>query len=85
MKENMAKREGMLLGKLNRERHRAPVGIISNDAWAADGESIRALGVRMGSKLDTAAWWTKKYRCRSGGGGKVDDVSEATGSKACEA
>ena len=62
MKENAAKREGQLLGKLNRERHRAPTGIIKDDAWVKDGESIRALGVPMGNKLDLVAWWTQKYR-----------------------
>ena len=62
MKENMSKREGMLLAKLNRERERAPKGIIPNDAWAVDGTSIRALGVPMGNKLNVAAWWETKYR-----------------------
>ena len=62
MKENATKREGQLLGKLNRERHRAPKGIIAGDAWVADGDSIRALGVPMGNNLDLDAWWLKKYR-----------------------
>ena len=62
MKENAGKREGQLLGKLNRQRHRAPQGIIKDDAWVADGESIRALGVPMGNNLDLLAWWTGKYR-----------------------
>ena len=62
MSENAAKREGMLLGKLNRQRQLAPKGIIEGDAWAKDGESIRALGVPMGNKLDIPAWWAKKYR-----------------------
>ena len=62
MKENASKREGQLLGKLNRERYRAPTGIIAGDAWVADGDSIRALGVPMGNNLDLDAWWLKKYR-----------------------
>ena len=42
MSENAAKREGQLLGKLNRQKAtRAPKGIIKDDAWAADGEAIR--------------------------------------------
>ena len=62
MKENAAKREGQLLGKLNRQRHRAPTGIIRDDAWVKDGDSIRALGVPMGNNLDELRWWSKKYR-----------------------
>ena len=45
MAENHAKREGQLLGKLNRERHRAPRGIIARGEWAKDGDFIRVLGV----------------------------------------
>ena len=52
MKENEDKREGQLLGKLNRHRERAPANIIKNDAWVQDGDSIRALGVPMGNSLD---------------------------------
>ena len=56
MKENDAKREGQLLGKLNRQRWRAPKGIIKDDAWVEDGDTIRALGVPMGNKVDEQAW-----------------------------
>jgi hypothetical protein len=62
MAENAAKREGQLLGKLNRERGRAPTGIIKDEAWVKDGDSIRALGVPMGNKLDLLEWWRKRYR-----------------------
>ena len=58
MKENATKREGQLLGKLNRERHRAPTGIIKDDAWVKDGDSIRALGVPMGNKLNLSSTCT---------------------------
>ena len=60
MSENATKREGQLLGKLNRQKHRAPTGVVNK--WAADGESIRALGVPMGNKLDEHDWWLNKYR-----------------------
>ena len=60
MAENASKREGMLIGKLNRERHRAPTGIIKDDAWVQDGQTIRALGVPMGNKMDEEAWWENK-------------------------
>ena len=62
MKENATKREGQLLGKLNRQRARAPKGIIHQDKWVADGDSIRALGVPMGNALRLDAWWASKYR-----------------------
>ena len=62
MAENVDKREGQLLGKLNRERERAPTGVITGDAWVQDGDSIRALGVPMGNKLDETAWWLGRYR-----------------------
>ena len=56
MKENATKREGQLLGKLNRQRARAPSGIIHGDAWIADGDTIRALGVPMGNNVRMDAW-----------------------------
>ena len=62
MRENAAKREGQLLGKLNRQRARAPQGIIHEEAWVKDGESIRALGVPMGNAIRMDIWWTAKYR-----------------------
>ena len=62
MAENESKREGMLLGKLNRERERAPKGVIEQDAWIQDGAHIRALGAPMGNKLDETAWWLGRYR-----------------------
>ena len=60
MSENATKREGQLIGKLNRQRERAPTGVVSK--WVDDGESIRALGVPMGNKLDEHRWWLNKYR-----------------------
>ena len=63
MSENASKREGQLLGKLNRQKaQRAPTGIIKDDAWVKDGDSIRALGVPMGNHMDELKWWRKKYR-----------------------
>ncbi len=62
MAENTTKREGQLLGKLNRERARAPIGVIENDAWLADGDTIRALGCPMGNDFDETAWWLGRYR-----------------------
>ena len=61
MRENANKREGMLVGKLNRQRDRAPAGIIKDDGWVKDGDSIRALGAPMGNKLNEVDWWWKKY------------------------
>ena len=63
MKENADKREGQLVGKLNKQRGRAPRGIIRNEAWVlADGDTIRALGVPMGNNIDLDGWWDNKYR-----------------------
>jgi hypothetical protein len=62
MNENDKKRAGQLVGKLNRQRYRAPTGIIVGDKWAADGDPIRALGIPMGNHLDLTAWWHTKYR-----------------------
>ena len=62
MAENPKKREGQLLGKLNREKHRAPKGVIKDDAWLKDGDTIRALGAPMGNNMDEHAWWLGKYR-----------------------
>ena len=62
MSENATKREGQLLGKLNRHRDRAPKHVIKDDAWVQDGDTIRALGVPMGNRIDELKWWKKKYR-----------------------
>ena len=62
MRENNTKREGQLLGKLNRQRERAPKNVIKDEAWVQDGESIRALGVPMGNNIDLAKWWSARYR-----------------------
>ena len=59
---NADKREGQLVGKLNKQRGRAPRGIIRNEAWVADGDTIRALGVPMGNNIDLDGWWDNKYR-----------------------
>ena len=62
MSENADKREGQLLGKLNRERRRAPTGVIANDAWLEDGKTIRALGVPMGNDFNITEWFSSRYR-----------------------
>ena len=62
MSENTGKREGQLLAKLNRERHRAPTGVIANDAWLEDGKTIRALGAPMGNNFNVAEWFQTRYR-----------------------
>ena len=54
MRENMAKREGLALGKFrNRVLGR---GI----AWVKEGEHAVALGVPIGNELDSEQWWKKK-------------------------
>ena len=62
MTENKGKRDGILLGKLNRERHRAPTGVIQGDAWCEDGQTIRYLGAPIGNNMDELTWWNAKYR-----------------------
>ena len=62
MSENDTKREGQLIGKLNRQRSRAPKGIIKDDKWVEDGDTIRAIGVPMGNNVDECEWWRKRYR-----------------------
>ena len=57
MSENTLKREGLLSASLNRDRHRAPEGIIDKDAWLEDGKSVRALGVPLGNNIDRDAWY----------------------------
>ena len=61
MKENSDKREGQLLGKLNKEKQRAPKGVIANDAWLKDGNTIRALGVPMGNDFSIEEWYSSRY------------------------
>ena len=60
MSENATKREGLLIGKINRQRGRAPRGIMPGDTWQPDGKSIRGLGVPFGNKIDENAWWESK-------------------------
>jgi hypothetical protein len=62
MLENKNKREGQLLGRLNKERHRAPTGVIRDNAWVKDGDFIRALGAPMGNNLDVTEWYISRYR-----------------------
>ncbi|MCP4502648.1 MAG: reverse transcriptase family protein, partial [Deltaproteobacteria bacterium] len=62
MAENKAKREGMLIGPWNKQRHLAPTGVIDNDAWLEDGKTIRALGAPMGNNFDEEAWYLARYR-----------------------
>ena len=66
MAENSAKREGWLLGRLARERHREPQQIIHNNEWVRDGSTIRALGAPLGNQIDEHAWWMGKYRTVKG-------------------
>ena len=62
MKENQAKREGLLLGQLNTNRQNAPSGVVLNDKWQPDGKPIRALGVPMGNNIDITEWYLARYR-----------------------
>ena len=62
MAENGTKREGLLLGRLNRQRTRAPRNVIQNEAWTNNGDTIRALGVPMGNNFDEEHWWLNRYR-----------------------
>ena len=62
MAENHAKREGMLIGKWNNDRARAPRGVLKDDAWLQDGKTIRALGAPMGNNVDETAWYHGRYR-----------------------
>ena len=63
MRENATKREGLLLGKLNRNRRLAPRGIMPSDAWQPNGKPIKSLGVPFGNGIDGEildAWWQTK-------------------------
>ena len=62
MKENKAKREGLLLGLLNTNRQNAPRGVIHGEKWQPDGKPIRALGVPIGNKIDYTEWYLARYR-----------------------
>jgi len=59
--ENADKREALLLGSL-RNSTRPPEGVIKDNKFAPDGESIRALGFPLGNKLDYKEWWLSRYR-----------------------
>jgi len=61
MKENMSKREGLLLGRLAREPSRAPSGVIKDDAWCPDGDHVVCLGVPLG-RFSRPDWWKAKAR-----------------------
>ena len=52
MRENMTKREALLLGSLRRNPANAPTGVVQDDAYTPNGETIRALGVPMGNDFD---------------------------------
>ena len=62
MAENHAKREGMLIGKWNNDRARAPRGVLKDDAWLQNGKTIRALGAPMGNNVVEEAWFHGRYR-----------------------
>ena len=61
MRENNTKREAMLLGNLRHAPHRAPKGMVKDDKYLSDGDTIRALGVPVGTDFDLPAWWRKRY------------------------
>ena len=61
MKENATKREGQLLGKLNRERHRAPTGIIAEDALP-DASKIKHSGASCLKHSNTPSWTNYIYK-----------------------
>ena len=61
MRENNTKREAMLLGNLRHTPHRAPKGVVKDDRYLRDGDTIRALGVPVGTNFDLTAWWRKRY------------------------
>ena len=60
--ENDLKREAALIGKVNRERERAPTGIVKDDAWVEDGDHIITLGVPLGNDRVGIDWWWAKYK-----------------------
>jgi len=61
-RENVTKREAQLLGKLAREPHLAPSGVVKDDAYPSATESTRALGYPIGHAFSNLAWWRAKYR-----------------------
>lgn len=62
MKENATKRELLLLGKLRGHPERLPADLVAGGVTpAADGETIRALGVPVGNDFDPEAWWLGRY------------------------
>ena len=62
MKENATKRELLLLGKLRGHPERLPANLVAGGVTpAADGETIRALGVPVGNDFDLEAWWLGRY------------------------
>jgi hypothetical protein len=60
MMENVAKREGLLLGALRAHPVRAADNVVG--AWTPDGSTIRALGVPIGNGFNEYEWWHGKYR-----------------------
>ena len=62
-RENAKKREGMLIGALNRDRARAPRGIVSGEKWLKNGDVIVGLGIPFSnSKQGIDKWLLGKYK-----------------------
>ena len=66
MRENVDKREGLLVGPWHRRPHEAPSIVPSTPnaphGWIPRGSWLRALGVPMGNDFDETAWWHARYR-----------------------
>lgn len=56
---NASKTEGLLLGRLRRERPPPPPSL-SHIKWCADGSSITSLGVPFGYVFDEESFWERK-------------------------
>ena len=59
-RENAAKREAQLIGRLARERHRAPRGVIAHDIYPNSDDTTRALGYPIGHAFSNLSWWRAK-------------------------
>ncbi len=63
MKENDTKRELLLLGSLRGHPERLPSRLTAGGTVkpAADGDTIRSLGVPIGNDFDVLQWWLSRY------------------------
>eukprot|EP00966_Prymnesium_polylepis_P210456 4873509-Prymnesium_polylepis.1 len=57
MRENVAKREGLAMGKY---RQPGKLDDHQNIKWAAENGWCVSLGIPMGNELNEAKWWSKK-------------------------